>query len=61
MPTEKSPKKKRSFTISPNVFIKLKVYSSQKGIPYSIILEALADSYIENPSDFPVIHFERYI
>jgi len=57
---EELAKKKVTFTIRPNVFIKLKVYAAQNGLPYSVVLEALADSYIEDPIAFPPLHFERY-
>lgn len=57
---DKIPKKKRTFTISPDVFIKLKVFSSRKGIPYSIILEALANEYVSDTTRFPEIDFSKY-
>ena len=56
----KMKKKIRSFTISPEVFVKLKVYSSKKGIPYSVIIEALVDAYVSDPISFPEIRFDRY-
>ena len=60
MPKQKSDKMKRSFTISPEVFVKLRVYSSKHGIPYSLIIEGLVDAYTEDSTSFPVINFSKY-
>jgi len=54
------PKKKVVFTIHPDVFIKLKVFAAKRLMPYSIILEALADAYVDDPNSFPTLNFDKY-
>lgn len=56
----KVQKLKKSFLIHGDAFIKLKIYSAQKNIPYGVILEALADSYVSDPNSFPKIDFQKY-
>jgi len=56
----KNGKQKCTFTISPHIFVKLNIYSAQKGLPYSRIIEALIDTYIEDPIAFPSINFDKY-
>ncbi len=56
----KNKKQKCTFMIAPHIFVKLNVYAAQKGIPYSRVIEALIDSYIEDPVAFPNINFDKY-
>jgi len=58
--TPVSEKLKKTFTIRPEVFTKLNMYSAQKNIPYSVIIEALLSTYFEDSSAFPNINFENY-
>jgi hypothetical protein len=53
-------KKKICMLIRKDVLIKLKVLAAQKSLPYSIVIEALADSYCEDPVSFPPINFDKY-
>jgi hypothetical protein len=55
-----SKKKVTTFGIHPEVLLKLKVYSLQHAVPYGTILEALADTFLQDPSIFPSIEFKEY-
>lgn len=49
-----------SVSLRPEVFIKLKIYSAKHRVPYSVILEALADNFIEDPNSFINVNFDKY-
>ncbi len=56
-----SPKKKLvSFTIKPEIFIKLKIYSSKYNVPFGCVIEGLVDTFTEDSNLFPKIDFYKY-
>ena len=56
----KNQKQKCTFMVAPFIFVKLNVYAAQKGIPYSRVMEAVMDTYLEDPIAFPSINFDKY-
>lgn len=50
------PKKiRRTFTLNPEIFNNLKVFAARNQIPYSLILEELANTFLKDPTLFPSV------
>lgn len=58
--TEKIHKTKKTFTMRPEIFLKLKVYSVRHAIPYGIVIETLVDTFLTNPENFTSVNFDKY-
>jgi len=58
--TDKVKKQKKTFTMRQEIFTKLKIFSARRNIPYGIIIEALVDTYLDEPTSFPEVEFSKY-